>query len=160
MALFAGGRAERPGAIAEALRHSRSAIAAAAAASCAISLLALTGSLYAMKIYTAVVPARDFSALGSLTLAMVLLYATSGVLDALRFKLLSRAAARLDRDLSGKAFAAQHAVSLGSCNVDAAQPIHDLEQIRVFLASSALIALFELPYMPLYLIANFLLSPL
>ena len=133
MALLESRAAARCCGLAEALRRNRRAICAAAVASCAISVLALTGSLYALKIYNVVVPARDLSALGGLTLAMLALYTISGLLDALRFKLLSGAAARLDRDLSAKVFAAGQNLSLGAGAARAPQPVHDLEQIRNFL---------------------------
>jgi ATP-binding cassette, subfamily C, bacterial PrsD len=148
------------GPIVSALHRSRRTILAAAAVSGAISVLALTGSVYALKIYNVILPAHDASALGVLTVAMLALYAGSGVLDALRFRLLSKAAARLDHDLSGKVFAAQHALSLGACCGDGLQGTRDLDQIRTFLASGAPTALFDLPFMPLYLVAIFLLSPL
>jgi PrtD family type I secretion system ABC transporter len=148
------------GPIAGALHRSRRTILAAAAVSGAISVLTLTGSVYALKIYNVVLPARDASTLGVLTVAMLALYVGSGLLDGLRFRLLSNAAARLDHDLSGKVFAAQHALSLGARCGDGLQSTRDLDQIRSFLASSAPTALFDLPFMPLYLIAIFVLSPL
>ncbi len=160
MALLESRAAARCCGLAEALRRNRRAICAAAVASCAISVLALTGSLYALKIYNVVVPARDLSALGGLTLAMLALYTISGLLDALRFKLLSGAAVQIDRDLSAKVFAAGQNLSLGAGAARAPQPVHDLEQIRNFLTSSAPVALFDLPFIPLYLLAIFLLSPL
>jgi ABC-type protease/lipase transport system fused ATPase/permease subunit len=92
------------GPIAGALHRSRRTILAAAAVSGAISMLALTGSVYALKIYNVVLPAHDASALSVLTIAMLALYAGSGLLDALRFRLLSKAATRRLSRLDARSF--------------------------------------------------------
>ncbi len=155
-----GPRAQ-PSVIARALRRSRGTLVRAGAASAAINVLALTGSAYALQIYNRVLPARSAAALVLLTLVMLTFYAASGVLDALRAQLMGKAAVRLDADLSARVFALQQALALkGRRRGDGLQPLRDLDQIRAYLASAGPTALFDMPFMPFYLGAIFLLHPL
>lgn len=147
-------------AIVRTLRRSRGILLIAGLVSGAINILALTGSVYTLELYARVLPARSAPALVALTLAMLALYAASGLLDFLRARLLSRAAERLDRDLSARVFAVQQALALKARRRgDGLQPLRDLDQIRAFLASAGPTAVFDLPFIPLYLGAIFLLHP-
>lgn len=147
-------------AFARALHRARATLLLAGTASAALNALALTGSLYALAIYGAVLPAGNLAALIVLTLGMLALYAVSGAFDFARGQLLARAASHVDGELSGRVFAAQQALALAPRRGDGLQPMRDLEQIRAFLASAGPTALFDLPFLPLYLGAIALLHPL
>jgi ATP-binding cassette subfamily C protein len=82
----------------------------------------------------------------------------------LRAGLLAEAARRLDGALSVRVFKAQHARSLHAHSSRAygeagLEPLRDLEQVRALVASGALAALFDLPFLPLYLGVIFLIHP-
>ena len=89
-------------AVAQALRQCRGPLIAAALLSSLINVLALAGSLYTLEIYNRILPSRGELALALLTLAMVALYATSGILDFFRARLLGEAAVRFDRALNAR----------------------------------------------------------
>ena len=94
-------------------------------------------------------------ALALLTLAMVVLHATSGILDFFRARLLGEAALRLDRALSARVFA--YHLNPG-CADD--QSLRDLDQMRAFLSGPAPAVVFDVPWLPVYLGAISLLHPL
>ena len=91
-------------AVAQAFRQCRGPLIAAAPVylSSLINVLALAGSLYTLEIYNRILPSRGELALALLTLAMVALYATSGILDFFRARLLGEAAVRFDRALNAR----------------------------------------------------------
>jgi len=147
--------------LAKAFRNNLRLFIAAALLSGVINVLALTGSLYMLEIYDRVLPSRSLSILATLTVAMIGLYAVSGLLEWYRMRLLSRAGARIDSELAEHVFpAAQRLALRGSPQRDRLQPLRSLDHIRTFLSGRALTALFDLPWLPIYLGVIFLLHPL
>jgi ATP-binding cassette subfamily C protein len=148
-------------AIARALRRSWGILLFAGLLSGAINVLALTGPVYMLEIYNRVLPSGSVQTLLVLTLAMLGLYAASGILDVLRLRLMSEAALRVDLELSERIFALQQLLALkGRPRGDGLQPMRDLDQIRAFLSGPGPTALFDMPFMPLYLSAIYLMHPL
>lgn len=126
-----------------------------------INVLALTGPLYMLEVYSAALPSRNPAKLLVLTLAMLGLYALGGVIDVLRQRLLTHAAQRVELSLGEKAFAILHAAPLlQAARSDGLEPVRDLDQIRNFLCGHGPAALFDLPWIPLYLGAIFMLHPM
>jgi len=127
----------------------------------AVNVLALTGPLYMLEVYSAALPSRSLARLFVLTLAMLGLYALGGVIDLLRQRLLVHAAQRVELNLSTKAFAIVHEAPLREgARGDGLEPVRDLDQIRSFLSGQGPATLFDLPWIPLYLGAIFILHPL
>ncbi|MGZ5890634.1 MAG: type I secretion system permease/ATPase, partial [Hyphomicrobium sp.] len=137
------------------MRRCRGPLIAAALLSSLINVLALAGSLYTLEIYNRILPSHSELALALLTLAMVALHAASGILDLFRARLLGEAAVRFDRALNAHVFA-DH---VNPASADA-QPLRDLDQMRAFLSGPAPAALFDVPWLPVYLGAIYLLHPL
>jgi ATP-binding cassette, subfamily C, type I secretion system permease/ATPase len=148
-------------AIARALQQSRRRFLMAGLLSGAINILALTGPLYMLEVYNGVLPSGSVSKLALLTLLMLALYASSGALDVLRLALMGRAALRIDQSLSARVFAIVQLLPLkGRTSGDGLQPVRDLDQIRAFLSGPGPTALFDMPWMPLYLGVIYLMHPL
>jgi PrtD family type I secretion system ABC transporter len=118
----------------------------------AINILMLTGSFFMLQVYDRVIPSRSVPTLFGLIILVSMLYAFQGVLDFIRQRLLVRAARGLDERLSRHAYEAivQLPLTLGAAR-DGLQPVRDLDQIRSFLSGLGPTALFDLPWMPLYL---------
>ena len=126
-----------------------------------INVLALTGSFYMLQIYDRVLPSRSVPTLIGLTLLMALLYITYGLLDYIRMRVMGRVAIRIDRNLNANVFEALHLLPLRLRQQgDGLQPVRDLDQIRSFLSGAGPTALFDMPWMPVYLAVVFLLHPL
>lgn len=142
------------------LRRSRLAIGGVAVFSGLVNLLALASSLYMLQLYDRVLPAHSVPTLVGLSLLMLGLYFFLGLFEWLRARIMSRIAARLDRDLRTRVFGLVLALPLRSrAGQDALQPVGDLDQVRGFLSGPGPVALIDLPWMPLYLALVYLLHP-
>lgn len=130
----------------------RGALVAIAVLSGALNLLTLASSLYMLEIYDRVLPSRSIPTLVGLTLLIVMLYVFYALFDILRGRLLLRIGCALDEGLNGKVFQAILSGPLQARNAgEGLQPMRDLDQVRGFLSGSGPGALFDLPWIPLYL---------
>jgi PrtD family type I secretion system ABC transporter len=126
-----------------------------------INLLGLTGSIYMLQVYDRVLPSRSVPTLVGLTVLMLLLYGANGLLDLIRMRVMSRVGSRIERTLRQRVFATVLDSPLRTRRGnDGSQSIRDLDQIRTFLSGQGPIALFDLPWLPLYLLLVFALHPL
>jgi len=122
-----------------------------------INVLYLTGSFFMLEIYDRVLPSRSVPTLVGLAVIAFVLYAFQGVLDVLRGRVLVRIGASLDEALSGRVFDILVRLPLKARPAgDGLQPIRDLDQVRSFLSGLGPTALFDLPWMPLYIAICFL----
>lgn len=134
------------------LRPCRFALLSAAVISGIINCLFLIGPLFMMEVYDRVLPSRSLPTLLALFAIVAVLYACQGLLDMFRSRVLSRVGALVDASVSRAAFGTIISSSLRQSREDAMhQPIQDLDQIRTFLGGPCPGALFDLPWMPLYL---------
>src|SRR3954471_1893875 len=125
-----------------------------------INILYVTGSFYMLEVYDRVLPSRSIPTLVALSILALTLFAFQGVLDVIRSRVLVRIAATLDERLSGRVYDMVVRMPLRSKNPgDGLAPLRDLDQIRSFLVTSGPLALFDLPWMPIYLVICFLFHP-
>ena len=145
---------------ASALRQCKRLIWAAAAFSGGVNLLFLASPLYLIEVYQRVIPSGSIPTLISLSVGLILALATLAVFDAVRARILIRAAARLDRILAHRVFQAiiELAPKTGATTRNA-QMLRDLDQFRTALAGQGAQFFFDVPWMPLFLIALFLIHP-
>ncbi|KAA0686358.1 type I secretion system permease/ATPase [Neorhizobium sp. P12A] len=135
----------------------RQACLSLAAASAAINVLALTGSFFMLQVYDRVIPGRSLPTLAGLAIIAATLFAFQGVLELLRTMLLSRIGMSLDERLSGSVFDSLIFPATWTQNGGSGlQPVRDLDQVRSFLSGVGPTALFDLPWIPLYLVLCFL----
>src|SRR5215203_6229495 len=125
-----------------------------------INVLYLTGSFFMLEIYDRVLPSRSVPTLVGLAIIAFVLYAFQGVLDVLRGRVLVRIGTSLDEALSRRVFDLLVRLPLKAPTAgDGLQPVRDLDQVRGFLSSLGPTALFDLPWMPLYIAICFLFHP-
>ncbi|MCU0954702.1 MAG: type I secretion system permease/ATPase [Hyphomicrobium sp.] len=145
----------------QAIRHNGATLFAVAVFSGVINLLALTGAFYMLQVYDRVLPSGSLATLVGLTILLCALYFINGVLDVVRVRLMARVGVRIDNEMRDRVFAALQAVPLrGRPMLDGLQPVRDLDQIRNFLSGMGPAAVFDLPWIPLYLGIIFILHPL
>lgn len=126
--------------------------------SAAINLLMLTGPVYMLQVYDRVLSSGSVATLQGLFLIVVVLYTFLGIYEFLRARILSRAGYRLDSLLGDTAF--DYWLRSGTAPERAGEnPMRDLDAIRSFLASPAIIGLFDIPWIPLFLGVVFLIHP-
>lgn len=129
--------------------------------SCAINILTLTGSFYMLQVYDRVLPSGSIPTLVGLSVLILILYAIYGTLEFARSTLMSRIATRVDESLTPKVFDAIHSLPLlTKAAGDGMQPVRDLDQIRNFMSGSGLTALFDMPWIPVYIAFVYMLHPL
>ena len=142
--------------VAQVLYEGRKGLIAVGVFSCAINVLMLTGSFFMLQVYDRVIPSRSMPTLLGLYAFIVVLYSFHGVFDAIRGRLLVRIGLSLDERLRRQAYETVVRLPLMSAaKSDGLQPVRDLDQIRSFLSSVGPTALFDLPWMPLYLLLCF-----
>jgi PrtD family type I secretion system ABC transporter len=125
-----------------------------------INVLYLTGSFFMLEIYDRVIPSRSLPTLVGLVVLAGLLFAFQGVLDLIRSRILVRIGVYLDEAMSGRVFSALVKLPLKvGGRGDGMQALRDLDQVRGFLSGLGPTALFDLPWIPLYLGICFLFHP-
>ena len=144
-----------------AVSAARSALLPAGIFSLFINLLALVSPLYMLQVYDRVLSSRNLMTLLFLTLLAIFLYFVYGSLEALRSRVLVRGGARFENVLRTPLFECTFAATLGRKNGSVeAQPFRDADTVREFVTGSAMLAFFDLPWVPLFVAAAFLLHPI
>jgi ATP-binding cassette subfamily C protein len=126
-----------------------------------INVLALTGSLYMMQIYDRALTSGSIPTLVVLSGLAVGLYLFQGCFDVIRSQVLVRVGARMDKKIAPLA----HRVAIdmprfGFSTSEALERGRDVDTVRGFLGSQGPAALFDLPWMPIYLAFIYFLHPL
>ena len=131
-----------------------------AAISGVVNVLALTGSFYMLQVYDRVLTSRNVSTLIAISILAACLYGFSGALEVIRAQVLVRVGDRIDRRLMPAAQQAAMRQSLRSAApAEAQQAIRDVDSMRAFLASQGPVAIFDLPWLPLYILFIAALHP-
>ncbi len=135
-------------------------IIAAAVFSGAINILALAGSMYMLQVYDRVLPSQSVPTLIGLSVLLLLLYAAFGSLDYCRSRLLSRVGRGVDKRIRERVLDAALSGRRNSNDQRSGQQaIRDLDTVCGFASSAGPTALFDLPWMPLYLVLIYFLHP-
>jgi ATP-binding cassette subfamily C protein len=125
-----------------------------------VNVLALTGAFYMLQIYDRTLASQSVPTLLALSALAIGLYLFQGVFDILRSQVLVRVGAQLDVKLAPLA----HKVTIdmprfGFSTTEALERGRDVDTLRGFLGGQGPIALFDLPWVPIYLAFVYLLHP-
>ena len=150
-----------PSDLAAALTACRGAFIGTAAISGMSNILMLTGAMFMLEVYDRVLPSRSMPTLLGLVVLVAFLYVALGLLDALRGRILARIGGSLDEMLSSRVYdtLVRLQLRIGSRR-EGNQPLRDLDAIRSYFSSLGPVALFDLPWVPLYLAICFAFHPL
>lgn len=125
-----------------------------------INVLALTGSLYMLQIYDRVIPSHSTPTLVGMTVLMLGLYIGYGILDFIRSRVMVRVGLRVEKQLRERVFACVQELPLRlRPSADPMLPLRDLDRVRSFLSGTGPAALFDVPWMPMYLGLVYALHP-
>lgn len=142
--------------LAQALASCKSAFLSIGVFSGMTNILMLTGAFFMLQIYDRVLPSRSVPTLVALAILVGVLFAFLAILDMIRNRMLVRIGGSLDEALSGRVYDTIVCVPLKvGTRGDGLQPIHDLDAVRGFLSTPGPTALFDLPWLPLYLAVIF-----
>ncbi|MDO5642898.1 MAG: type I secretion system permease/ATPase [Paracoccus sp. (in: a-proteobacteria)] len=126
-----------------------------------VNLLMLTGPLFMMQVYDRVLGSRSVETLVALFLLAAFLFLIMGFVDLARFNIMQRVALRFQQRLERRVFAASldDGAATGSDAV-ARGGMRDLEAMRALIGSPVALALFDLPFAPIYLLAVYIFHPM
>src|SRR5262245_17644200 len=124
-----------------------------------VNILYLASPLYMLQIYDRVISSSSVVTLVMLTVALLIALGALAALDVVRAKILTRASVRLDRLLAGRIVTPiiESASAIGGVR---SQLLRDFDTFRQFITGMGIHSLFDLPWVPLYLLVIFLLHPL
>lgn len=116
------------------------------------NILMLTGSFFMLQVYDRVLPSRSVPTLIALLILATILYAFQGGLDLVRNRISARIGRFLEETLGLRVYDAVVRLPLKTRgDGDGLQPLRDIDQVRGFLSNGGPMALFDLPWIPLYL---------
>lgn len=125
-----------------------------------VNVLALTGSFYMLQIYDRALTSQSIPTLLALSVLAVSLYFVQGLLDVSRGQILARLGARLDHHLAPLAHrVAMDMPRFGFSTTEANERGRDVDTLRHFFSGQGPIALFDMPWLPLYLAFVYYLHP-
>lgn len=157
MALFA--QTKRAALISKFIAYARLPLLFALAFSIASNLLFMALPVYTNQIYSRVVISQNMATLGVLTVACLVAFAISGVIDYIRSRVLFNLGSVFDEMVSTGVF---EAVFQGQARRDPAgqsRAIRDLDTVRTAISGNVLNAIFDIPAIPLFLGALFIVDP-
>ncbi|MDB6182150.1 type I secretion system permease/ATPase [Paracoccus fistulariae] len=126
-----------------------------------VNLLMLTGPLFMLQVYDRVLGSRSVETLTALFVLVVFLFLLMGVVDLIRTRVMQRVAARFQDRLEGRVFTAalrEGAVS-GDESAATASGLRDLDAVQRLIGSPVILAIFDLPWAPLFLAAVYIFHP-
>lgn len=124
------------------------------------NVLMLTGPIFMLQIYDRVLASGSVPTLVVLSGLVIALYFCLGLFEIIRARILLRLGEKLDQDIGKDAFSAALDIPLkapGKQNRIA--PVRDLDTIRQFLGGQGPIAVFDVPWLPLFLFIVFAFHP-
>ncbi|UVJ44417.1 type I secretion system permease/ATPase [Pseudomonas sp. LS1212] len=124
-----------------------------------INLLMLVPSVYMMQVFDRVLTSRNETTLLMLSLILLGFYLLSCALEWVRGQVMIKMSAGIDAELGERVFGAAFERSLKEHSANPAQVLSDLNTLRQFVTGPGLIALFDAPWLPIYLVATFLFHP-
>ena len=128
--------------------------------SAVLNMLQLTGPIFMLEVYDRVIPSRSIPTLVGISILAAIMFGFQGLLDVVRGRVLVRIAGSIDETLSQRVYDIAAKLPLKALTPPGYQPLHDLDRIRSFMSTVGPAALFDLPWMPLYLAICFLFHPL
>jgi PrtD family type I secretion system ABC transporter len=142
------------------VKRLRSFVALAGGVSFLLNIALLAPAIYMLQVFDRVLVSRSVETLVMLAALTLLFLALSYFLDTVRARTLAWVGRSIERTLSPAAVRGaleQSAVGPGHVDTDA---LRDIAQLRGFLSGSGVLALFDAPWLPVYLLLITLMHPL
>jgi PrtD family type I secretion system ABC transporter len=143
--------------IGNALHRSRSTFFTVGAFSLFINLAMLNAPIFMLQVYDRVMTSQSEDTLLFLTILSAGILAFQSMVEVARSDLLVRASSQFDQELRDQTFG----LSMGKepSDISSAHGLRDLDSLRQFFGGPGLIALFDLPWTPIFMLIVFMLHP-
>ncbi len=122
-----------------------------------ISVLLLTQPIYMLQVYDRVLPSSSLNTLIFLSMITFAAILVLGLLEVFRQLYASRLSVRLESELGATAFLA--GAQGPNAEMGDTQPLRDLATVRNFVSSRVLQSLFDLPFVPVFLLLLIYIHP-
>ncbi len=120
--------------------------------SAVLNILALAGSFFMLLVYDEVLPGRSGATLFGLIILVAVAYLFQALLEFFRSRVMIQMGALIDRQLSQRVFDVVTQYPLrGGDGAEGMQPVRDLDQVRSYFSGTGPLALFDLPWVLVYL---------
>ena len=144
----------------EFLAQFRAHFIAAAFFSLVINVLMLAPALFMLQVFDRVVSSRSVETLVMLFVLTLMALVVMAYLDAIRTRLLARAAMKLERLLGPRILSSMLRQSARSNRAQSLHGLRDINALRSFLTGPGVVAIFDAPWVPLFIAVIFLFHPL
>lgn len=121
-----------------------------------INLSMLVPPLYMLQVYDRVLTSRSTETLFMLSLVLVWMFLTMGVLEFVRSRVMVRLSTRLDHEFNNRIYSLLNRLALRHPDSSSGQPLNDLATIRQFAGGNGTFAFFDSPWVPIYIGVLFL----
>ncbi|MDZ4095582.1 MAG: ABC transporter transmembrane domain-containing protein, partial [Paracoccaceae bacterium] len=122
-----------------------------------VNILMLTGPLYMLQVYDRVLGSRSQETLIALSVLVIFLFLAMGILDHVRGRIMARIGARFQDRLDRRVFQASvRRMSIAPNDATAVAAQRDLEAVQRLWSSPVLLAVFDIPWTPLFIAAIFI----
>ncbi|MCT7508558.1 type I secretion system permease/ATPase [Aliarcobacter cryaerophilus] len=121
-----------------------------------INVLMLVPPLYMLQLYDRVITSRSESTLYMLTLIVIVLFVTMGLLEVVRSRVLVKFGNRFANILSNRVFESTFELANKKPEAASSRLMGDFTQLRQFLTGNGLFAFFDAPWIPIYIIVLFM----
>ncbi|MDG1802194.1 MAG: type I secretion system permease/ATPase [Paracoccaceae bacterium] len=123
------------------------------------NLLMLTGPIYMLNVYDRVLGSRSIETLIALSAIVAFLYGMMGLMDYVRGRVMGRAGARFQSRLDKRVFDAVMQMASRGAAPARNTGLNNLEAVQRVMTSPVLMALFDMPWTPLFLAGIFIFHP-
>ncbi len=124
-----------------------------------VNLLMFVGPLYMLQIYDRVLSSRNENTLYAISLIAVGLLLSYGLLEFTRSKLLVRAGLQFDDVLANPVFSRVVRQQTAQPGSGAQVALTDIDRVREFMTGQGILAFFDAPWVPLFLVLCFAFHP-
>lgn len=142
-----------------ALNDGKHPFAVAATFSFFSNILYLAMPLYTYQVYGRVLVSQNIPTLVVLSAITLFCFAVSSAIDDFRARILINYGVILDQRVSGKVFSALFDASVRGDTGARAQALRDLDQFRQTLTGAAAAVFFDVPWIPVFVIVLYIISP-
>jgi ATP-binding cassette subfamily C protein EexD len=125
-----------------------------------INLMMLMTTIYMLAVYDIVMPAKSIPTLIVITGITIAIFIAMGILDYLRSRLLIYLSTKLDVEINHRLYNSTFKMALqypGRISIDT---FTDLNILKNFMSGPGIVALFDAPWFPFYLLVMFLFDPI
>jgi len=150
----------QPNALSEVLLTFRKEFIVVGIFSAVVNLLMLTPTLYLLQVFDRVLNGQSITTLFVVSLITLFLFAMMAFGEWARSILLVRTGVKLDQALSKKVFLASFLSYLNPSESEPSKAFGYLIAMRQFMTGNGVFALFDSPWLPIYIAVLFLLHPL